>query len=1112
MARRKIILPNWSVSKEMAQNREGLETNFSGLTVGELVINTTSGITSLATLDDTDTPVIFESSAMIDKRLEGFLDNVHKHTNKEVLDGITSGMVESWNNAEANAVSSSKTYTDNQINFVLCGATEAFDTLKEVEEWVESHSGETINIIKGINSLSGNVSALTQYILDNERTISEALNQLNESAGFNANGESILPEKMDLSTAILTISGIVVSLKNISHTHENKEVLDEITSEKVSQWDAAEPNVITEISAVTKDNSNVISVNGKKVTIDLTNVGDENVIETIKVNNSALTVSNKTVNVDLSYLETAIKDIELTPGPNGITPVFTAITANVNNATGVPYVSVTSAKTDGEKYALTFDFQNLKGEKGDRGDDGTSVKILGTKQSYDELPSSNNANGDGYIIGENLWVWNGSAWENVGQIKGPQGDPGTNAYITAVTASVSDTTGIPSVKVTTGGTHSEMSIDFDFDNLKGVKGDEGRSITSIDRTEGNGAAGTTDVYTITYSDETTSTFNVYNGENGINGNNGITPVFTAVTANVNNATGTPQVSVVTAKTADEKYSMEFSFQNMKGDKGDKGDDGTSVKILGTKHSYSELPLSNNANGDGYIIGENLYVWNGSTWENVGQIKGPQGDPGTNAYITGVTASVGNTTGTPSVIVTTAGTPSNISFNLAFNGLKGETGSFDDSVLSDYALKSDIPDISGKVDKVNGKGLSTNDFNNELKNKLDGIAEGAEVNVQSDWNATSGDALILNKPSLATVATSGNYNDLTNKPTLFSGNYNDLTNKPTLFSGDYNDLSNKPTIPDISGKVDKVDGKGLSTNDFTNDLKNKLDGIAAGAEVNVQSDWNATSGDALILNKPSLATVATSGNYNDLTNKPTLFSGDYNDLTNTPNIPDISGIQSKLDGIAEGAEVNVQSDWNETTTTSDAYIKNKPALATVATSGNYNDLSNKPSFAAVATSGNYNDLTNRPKIPSVDGFIKNISLDTSTETLYIVGSTSKTGSTASLNTSSTDIYMQGGEIYAASDETLKNFGEDIEVDFDKLAEIPKVYYTWKTDADNKQQIGTSAQKLREIYPELVSESEDGKLAVSYEKLSVIALSAVDKLHKENEELKERLRKIEEKLGL
>lgn len=54
-------------------------------------------------------------------------------------------------------------------------------------------------------------------------------------------------------------------------------------------------------------------------------------------------------------------------------------------------------------------------------------------------------------------------------------------------------------------------------------------------------------------------------------------------------------------------------------------------------------------------------------------------------------------------------------------------------------------------------------------------------------------------------------------------------------------------------------------------KNKLAGIAAGAEVNVNADWNATSGDAQILNKPSLATVATSGSYTDLTNKPTIPS-------------------------------------------------------------------------------------------------------------------------------------------------------------------------------------------------------------------------------------------------
>jgi hypothetical protein len=53
------------------------------------------------------------------------------------------------------------------------------------------------------------------------------------------------------------------------------------------------------------------------------------------------------------------------------------------------------------------------------------------------------------------------------------------------------------------------------------------------------------------------------------------------------------------------------------------------------------------------------------------------------------------------------------------------------------------------------------------------------------------------------------------------------------------------------KVDAVAGKGLSANDFTNTLKTKLDGIQAGAEVNVNADWNATSGDAQILNKPTI---------------------------------------------------------------------------------------------------------------------------------------------------------------------------------------------------------------------------------------------------------------------
>ena len=80
-----------------------------------------------------------------------------------------------------------------------------------------------------------------------------------------------------------------------------------------------------------------------------------------------------------------------------------------------------------------------------------------------------------------------------------------------------------------------------------------------------------------------------------------------------------------------------------------------------------------------------------------------------------------------------------------------------------------------------------------------------------------------------------------------------------------------THQDISGKVDKVDGKGLSTNDYTTAEKDKLAGIATGAEVNVQSDWNQSdsSKDDFIKNKPTIPSVsgkadkvsgATSGNF------------------------------------------------------------------------------------------------------------------------------------------------------------------------------------------------------------------------------------------------------------
>ncbi|MBR1625537.1 MAG: hypothetical protein IJ681_00510 [Bacteroidales bacterium] len=89
---------------------------------------------------------------------------------------------------------------------------------------------------------------------------------------------------------------------------------------------------------------------------------------------------------------------------------------------------------------------------------------------------------------------------------------------------------------------------------------------------------------------------------------------------------------------------------------------------------------------------------------------------------------------------------------------------------------------------------------------------------------------------------------------------------------------------------------------------KQDAIADLSDIRTGAGKGATA-----VQPGDLATVATSGSYNDLSNKPT--------------IPD----------------AQIQSDWNQTTTTAKDYIKNKPSLATVATTGSYNDLSDKPTI-------------------------------------------------------------------------------------------------------------------------------------------------------------------------
>lgn len=119
---------------------------------------------------------------------------------------------------------------------------------------------------------------------------------------------------------------------------------------------------------------------------------------------------------------------------------------------------------------------------------------------------------------------------------------------------------------------------------------------------------------------------------------------------------------------------------------------------------------------------------------------------------------------------------------------------------------------------------------------------ATPNPRPDWaqaDSTKAD-FIKNKPALGNLAS---------KSTV---------DKTDLASDVQESLNKADTaIQSVDDKVDKVDGKGLSTEDYTTAEKNKLAGIAAGAEVNVQSDWTQTNtgADDYIKNKPTLGSLA-----------------------------------------------------------------------------------------------------------------------------------------------------------------------------------------------------------------------------------------------------------------
>jgi hypothetical protein len=120
---------------------------------------------------------------------------------------------------------------------------------------------------------------------------------------------------------------------------------------------------------------------------------------------------------------------------NGVlTQGWTTTPPNLNKDTPEIYISIRT-KASGEENYGSFSIPSLWAKLGE---DGTSVNIKGEKSSPADLANVQNPEiGDGYLIQGDLWLYTGDGtsfadapgWVNAGNIKGPQGAPGSTSYL-----------------------------------------------------------------------------------------------------------------------------------------------------------------------------------------------------------------------------------------------------------------------------------------------------------------------------------------------------------------------------------------------------------------------------------------------------------------------------------------------------------------------------------------------------------------------------------------------------------------------------------------------------------------------------------------------------------
>ena len=257
---------------------------------------------------------------------------------------------------------------------------------------------------------------------------------------------------------------------------------------------------------------------------------------------------------------------------------------------------------------------------GPAGADGIGLVIKGSFASAGNLPSQGNTAGDAYIIQQQMFVWDGSGWSPVGQVgpMGPEGKQGKTGPVGPV------------------GPEGKAGKDATIFTFKGIKGSEA-DLPTTDNTVGDAWAIGQDIWVY---DQAIGFYNLgpvkgVDGKDGVNGKDGINGQD-----GKDGAPGTPgSVGPIGPVGKD-------------GPPGPQGDDGLTayevavvqgftgtvqewlksligkgIQPKGEVPAYADLPATGNSTGDMYYAENHTYIWDGSGWVDFGDNSGPPGVDG-----------------------------------------------------------------------------------------------------------------------------------------------------------------------------------------------------------------------------------------------------------------------------------------------------------------------------------------------------------------------------------------------------------------------------------------------------------------------------------------------------